>query len=86
ERESNYVVVIKSTLKPGGSADGFVMQFLDIEVEVKDNPSGTPVYSEVLTSIKGVGINALGATADAYKRARERLEQQIVPSMCKVLF
>lgn len=86
ERESNYVVVIKSTLKPGGSADGFVMQFLDIEVEVKDNPSGTPVYSEVLTSIKGVGINALGATADVYKRARERLEQQIVPSMCKVLF
>lgn len=86
EEDSNYTVSVYSTLKPGGNSDDFVFAFLDLTVELSERSSGEIRYAEVLNGIKGVGINALGATHDAFKKAGLKLEQQIVPVMLQRIF
>ena len=86
EKETNYSVSLQTSLKPGGSSEGFVVSYLDVIIEVKEVKTGVIAYREGLTGIKGVGLNESGASNDAYKRGKEKLEQQIVPALCKTLF
>ena len=86
EKETNYSIHLQTALKPGGSSDGFVVSYLDLVVEVKEMKTGNIAYREGITGIKGVGLNESGASNDAFKRGREKLEQQIVPAICKTLF
>jgi len=86
EKESNYSVSVQSILKPGGKSDDFVFAFVDLTVELRENISGEIRYAEVLNGIKGVGINELGATNDAFKKAGVKLEQQIIPIMLQRIF
>jgi hypothetical protein len=86
EKETNYSVGIQTTLKAGGSSDGFVVSYLDVMVEVKEMKTGVIVYREALSGVKGVGLNEAGANNDAFKRGKEKMEQQIAPALCKTLF
>ena len=85
-KDANYVVSITANTKSGGSSDGFVVVYLDSTIEVKEIKSGAIVYKETLSGVKGVGINEVGASNDAYKRGREKIEQQILPALWKILF
>lgn len=85
KKEANYHVTIGHSLKSGGSTDGFVTAYLDLTIEVIEVKSGHVIYRDGANGIKGVGLNDSGASADAYKRAREKIEQQILPGLFKAL-
>ncbi len=79
--ENDYQVSITSNTTNGGSTQGFVVAYLEMTVKVKNNRSGEIVYQESLTSIKGLQLNAESASMEAYKKGKEKIEQQIVKSI-----
>ncbi len=79
--ENDYQVMITSNTTNGGSSQGFVVAYLEMTVKVKSNRSGEIVYQESLTSIKGLQLNAESASMEAYKKGKEKIEQQIVKSI-----
>jgi len=47
---------------------------------------GEVIYKESLNNIKGLQLNPNAASIEAYKKGRERLEQQIIPSILDTIF
>lgn len=79
--EHNYAVSIESNTTAGGSSQGFTVAFLDVTVKVKSTRTGDIVYQESLSAIKGLQLNADAASIEAYKKGKEKIEQQIVKSI-----
>jgi len=50
-------------------------------IKVKSNRTGDIVFQESLGSLKGLQLNAESASMEAYKRGKEKIEQQIVKSI-----
>lgn len=79
--ERDYDVSIESNTTPGGSSQGFTVAFLELNVRVKNVKTGDVVYQESLTAIKGLQLNADAASIEAYKKGKEKMEQQITRSI-----
>lgn len=80
ERDADFLVTITGQTQEGGTSQGFVVAFLELNVLVKNQKTGEIVYQEALSGIKGVQLNANAASIDAFKKGRERIEKEIVPS------
>lgn len=83
--ETDYEVKIVSNTTDGGSSQGFAVAFLEMNIEVKRNAGGEVVYKESVAAIKGLQLNKDAAGIDAYKRGKERIEQQIVKSILEAI-
>jgi hypothetical protein len=81
----DYRVKITANSTDGGSAQGFVVALLELTVIVESN-QGEIIYKESLNNIKGLQLNRDAASVEAYKKGRERLEQQIIPSILDTIF
>jgi hypothetical protein len=81
----DYRVKITANSTDGGSAQGFVVALLELTVIVESN-QGEIIYKESLNNIKGLQLNRDAASIEAYKKGRERLEQQIIPSILDTIF
>lgn len=79
--EHDYDVIIESNTTAGGSSQGFTVAFLELNVRVKNVKTGDVVYQESLTAIKGLQLNADAASIEAYKKGKEKIEQQITRSI-----
>jgi hypothetical protein len=83
--ETDYEVVITSNTTDGGISQGFAVAFLEMNIEVKRNSGGDVVYKESVSAIKGLQLNRDSAGIDAYKRGKERIEQQIVKTILEAI-
>jgi hypothetical protein len=81
----DYRIKINSNSTDGGSSQGFVVALLELTVIVESN-QGEIIYKESLNNIKGLQLNRDAASIEAYKKGRERLEQQIIPSILDTIF
>ncbi len=81
----DYRIKITANSSDGGSAQGFVVALLELTVIVESN-QGEIIYKESLNNIKGLQLNRDAASVEAYKKGRERLEQQIIPSILDTIF
>lgn len=79
--EADYVAVIEANTKEGGQANGFVVAYLEMNLVVKNRKTGEVAYSETLSSVKGLQLNKDAAGIEAYKKGKEKLEQQVTPKL-----
>jgi len=79
--EADFVATIESNTKEGGQANGFVVAFLEVNLVVKNRRSGDVAFSETLSSVKGLQLNKDAAGIEAYKKGKEKVEQQLTPKL-----
>jgi hypothetical protein len=79
--EADFVATIESNTKEGGQANGFVVAFLEVNLVVKNRKNGDVAFSETLSSVKGLQLNRDAAGIEAYKKGKEKMEQQITPKL-----
>jgi hypothetical protein len=79
--EADFVATIESNTKEGGQANGFVVVFLEMNLIVKNRKNGEVAFSETLSSIKGLQLNRDAAGIEAYKKGKEKIEQQVTPKL-----
>jgi hypothetical protein len=79
--EADFVATIESNTKEGGQANGFVVAFLEMNLVVKNRKNGEVAFSETLSSVKGLQLNKDAAGIEAYKKGKEKVEQQIAPKL-----
>jgi LPP20 lipoprotein len=79
--ETDFLLNITSNTTEGGSSQGFVVAYLEMTVEVTKPATGEVVYRETVPAIKGLQLNKDAASIDAYKKGKERIEQQLVKSI-----
>lgn len=83
--ESIYQVAIAANTSEGGTAQGFVVAYLDLVVTVTKTSTGEVVYSESVPAIKGLQLNRETAATDAYKKAKDRIDSEIVNSTLQAI-
>jgi LPP20 lipoprotein len=79
--ESNYQVQITANTTEGGTAQGFVVAYLDLTMTVTKTNSGEVVYSESIPALKGLQLTREAASIDAYKKAKDKIDAEIVSSV-----
>ena len=84
-READYSVTITADTKEGGSANGFVVAFLEFTVVVRNTENQEIVFNETLSSIKGLQLNKDAAGIEAYKKGKEKIEQQLAQKLIQTI-
>lgn len=79
--DADYLITIDANTKEGGQANGFVVAFLEMNLSVKNRKTGEIAFSETLSSVKGLQLNKDAASIEAYKKGKEKIEQQIVQKL-----
>jgi hypothetical protein len=79
--EADFVATIEANTKEGGQANGFVVAFLEVNLVVKNRKNGDVTFSETLSSVKGLQLNRDAAGIEAYKKGKEKMEQQVTPKL-----
>jgi hypothetical protein len=79
--EADFVATIEANTKEGGQANGFVVAFLEVNLVVKNRKNGDVAFSETLSSVKGLQLNRDAAGIEAYKKGKEKMEQQVTPKL-----
>jgi len=80
-KDTNYIVSIKSNTTDGGTTQGFNVAHLDMQISVSNTITGELMYEESFTSIKGLQLNTTAAATEAYKKAKEKIEKEVVKSI-----
>ncbi len=83
--EADYLVNLDANTKEGGQANGFVVAFLEMNMVVKNRRTGEIAFSETLSSVKGLQLNKDAASIEAYKKGKEKIEQQTIPKLTKAI-
>lgn len=81
EVEANYSITIQSNTTAGGNTQGFTLAFLDMNVVVKNLKTGETIYQDATSSMKGVQLTIEGASIDAYKKGKEKIENQLAAAI-----
>jgi hypothetical protein len=79
--ECNYQVQLTANTTEGGTAQGFVVAYLDFTLTVIHTITGEVVYSESIPGIKGLQLTREAASTDAYKKAKDKIDSEIVSSL-----
>ena len=79
--ECNYQVQLTANTTEGGTAQGFVVAYLDFTLTVIHTITGEVVYSESIPGIKGLQLTREAASTDAYKKAKDKIDSEIVTSL-----
>jgi hypothetical protein len=83
--EADFIATIESNTKEGGQANGFVVAFLEMNLIVKNRKTGQIAFSETLSSVKGLQLNRDAAGIEAYKKGKEKVEQQLTPKLLQAI-
>jgi hypothetical protein len=59
--------------------------FLEMNLVVKNRKTGEIAFSETLSSVKGLQLNKDAAGIEAYKKGKERVEQQLTPKLLQAI-
>lgn len=82
---ADYVVSIEANTTEGGTSQGFVVAFLEFNLEVT-NKAGDVIYKESVNNLKGLQLNKDAAGIEAYKKGRQKLEDEMIPSILDSIF
>lgn len=85
EAEADLLLLVNSTTRQGGEANGFFTAYLDASFSFRDRRSGDVVHQGGRQAVKGVQLDYQRAGMDAYKRSTEELRRDLVPAMLKAM-
>jgi LPP20 lipoprotein len=84
--ETDYILSLASNTRRGETnAQGFYVAFLDLSISVVRKNSGEVAYRENPSQIKGVQLNFSAANTEAYRKAKEKIEQEMVKSIVNAI-
>lgn len=79
--ECDFVVLIESNTTQGGTSQGFFVTLLEYNITVKRRVGGEVVFQKSETGVKGLQLNYDAASAEAYKKTRETLKNEVIDAM-----
>lgn len=80
-KDSNFIIQIKSNTSDGGTAQGFNVAHLEMQISVTSVLTQEVVYEESFSGIKGLQLNTTAAGTEAYKKGKEKIEKDVVKSI-----
>jgi hypothetical protein len=84
--EANYTIQIDAKTTPGTQSQGFYVAFLDMTLSVTNTSNAEVAFKEDINALKGLQLDQNNAGLDAFKKAKERLEDQVIDRMLTTLF
>jgi hydroxymethylpyrimidine/phosphomethylpyrimidine kinase len=82
---ADYVIQISANSTEGGTSQGFVVAFLEMSITIT-NRAGDKVFQESINNIKGLQLNKDAASIEAYKKGKQRIEEQMISSILESIF
>lgn len=82
---ADYQITIDANSTDGGASQGFTVALLEMTIVVKSK-TGEIVFKESVNNLKGLQLNRDAASVEAYKKGRERITEQLVPSILEAIF
>lgn len=82
---ADYQITIDANSTEGGASQGFTVALLEMTIVVKSK-AGEIVFKESVNNLKGLQLNRDAASVEAYKKGRERITEQLVPSILEAIF
>lgn len=82
---ADYVIQINANSSEGGTSQGFVVAFLEMTITIT-NRAGDKVFEESVNNIKGLQLNKDAASIEAYKKGKQRIEEQMISSILESIF
>jgi hypothetical protein len=79
--DANYQIQIYANTKDAGMSQGFHMAHLDMQVSVTHTTTKEVVYEQTHSAIKGLQLNTVAASNEAYKRGKEMIEREITKAV-----
>ena len=83
--EGDYEVKIQSNTRKGGEISGLYTSYLDFTLDIK-NGSGSSVFSDSFSNVKGIHSSYQQAGIRAYQNAEKQVKDQLVESLQKNFF
>lgn len=85
EGKADFIVQMEASTREGETSQGFHVAYLDLDYTVYDK-NGTVLLKNSENNIKGLQLNPKSAGLEAYKKASERIEKEVVDEVLKVIF
>lgn len=82
---ADYRIEIESNSTEGGTSQGFTVALLEMTITVTDRENHI-IYKESANNIKGLQLNRDTASIEAYKKGRERIQEQVIPTLLDAIF
>jgi hypothetical protein len=82
---TTFTIHLTANTTDNGMVNDFASSLLEMEMKVTDNASGAVVYQNNTNSIKGVQLNPKAASLEAYKKAKNKLEEEWLKNMISIL-
>lgn len=80
-RSADLLMDLVGNTREGGSASGFFTAYLDLSVACRDRSSGEVVYQSGRQDVKGVQLNYEKAGLEAYRKAGQEMQREIIPAL-----
>ena len=76
-------MVLEADARPGGQGQGFTTVYVDLVGTVTDD-QGEVIFTQTLTKIKGIQMDAMRATDAAYDKAAEEIQDTFMPALIRL--
>ena len=86
QKEADLIMVINSNTKVLGSNRGTYQVELTGTIEVTKAINGEIVFSEVIQPTKGLQLNRVKASLDAYSKAEAYVKRRLIPKLTNQYF
>jgi len=86
KQEADLIMVIQSNTKILGSNRGTFQVELTGAIEVKKVANGEIVFSEIIQPTKGLQLNRVKASLDAYSKAETYVKRRLIPKLTNQYF
>ena len=86
KKEADLIMVIQSNTKILGSNRGTFQVELTGAIEVKKVANGEIVFSEIIQPTKGLQLNRVKASLDAYSKAETYVKRRLIPKLTNQYF
>jgi ABC-type uncharacterized transport system auxiliary subunit len=86
KQEADYVVSIQANTTAGAQSQGFYVAYLNMTMSVTNSRTTEVAYKEDINALKGLQLEQNSAGLDAFKKAKEKIEEQIIDKMLSSLF
>ncbi|MEO8588297.1 MAG: LPP20 family lipoprotein [Flavobacteriales bacterium] len=85
EADSDMLLQLNASTRPGGEANGFFTAFLDVSYSFRDRHTQDVLHEGGRQGVKGVQLSFEKAGLEAYKKAVPDIRKEFVPAMMSAL-
>ncbi|MCB0795148.1 MAG: LPP20 family lipoprotein [Flavobacteriales bacterium] len=84
--DAEALLYLEGRTREGGSSNGFHTAYLDLALTYRDARTKEVLYQGGKQNVKGVQLDMERAARDAYKRAGQDVQRELVPALLNAIF